>query len=211
MAGGIQQQAPLRLRRPAAGGRDWNKRSRSWTRNDCASSEAMHCARRWPAGCNRRILNRPIKQEEAVLAWAKAQQAAVETTPAEDAVVVGDQTGTVKPVECDRADFCAAMDAPASREVFAENSKERRTVSFMDTVTIYSIPPYAEIYGLHPREFVFDRKYSMIPAGCTLTCAGLSAVDKEGAEDYVEESDDDFDDDGPWEVEELFSLAQPLD
>lgn len=61
--------------------------------------------------------------------------------------------------------------------------------------TIYEITPYAEIYGaLHPREFVFDRDYSLVP--------GLSWTEMASAS-HVEETDDvdndtDDDEDGGW-------------
>jgi len=29
---------------------------------------------------------------------------------------------------------------------------------------VYEITPYSEIFGLHPREFVFDKFYCMLPA-----------------------------------------------
>jgi len=34
-----------------------------------------------------------------------------------------------------------------------------------DVQVVHEITPYSEIYGLHPREFVFGRNFSMIPSG----------------------------------------------
>uniref|UniRef100_A0A7S2FDT8 Uncharacterized protein n=1 Tax=Alexandrium andersonii TaxID=327968 RepID=A0A7S2FDT8_9DINO len=42
--------------------------------------------------------------------------------------------------------------------------RKSRHVRFdMDACTTHEIPPYAEIYGLHPREFVFGRGFHLIP------------------------------------------------
>merc|ERR1711920_455760 len=41
----------------------------------------------------------------------------------------------------------------------------RRRVRFdMGAVTVHEIPAYGEIYGAHPRTFVFDRHSSRVPA-----------------------------------------------
>lgn len=41
----------------------------------------------------------------------------------------------------------------------------RRRVQFNeDSCMVYEITPYAEIYGLHPREFVFGKDYCILPA-----------------------------------------------
>jgi len=29
---------------------------------------------------------------------------------------------------------------------------------------VHEITPYADLFGMHPREFVFDRFYNMVPA-----------------------------------------------
>lgn len=37
-------------------------------------------------------------------------------------------------------------------------------VSFdMEACTKHEITPYSELYGLHPREFVFDHSFHMVP------------------------------------------------
>jgi hypothetical protein len=43
------------------------------------------------------------------------------------------------------------------------SGKETRRVHFDDECIVYEVTPYAEIYGLHPREFVFNRDYSLSP------------------------------------------------
>merc|ERR1711920_923592 len=41
----------------------------------------------------------------------------------------------------------------------------RRCVRFdMDAITVHEIPAYGEIYGAHPRTFVFDRYACKVPA-----------------------------------------------
>jgi hypothetical protein len=41
----------------------------------------------------------------------------------------------------------------------------RRCVKFDDSMCeVYEITPYSEIYGIHPRDFVFDKFYFMLPA-----------------------------------------------
>merc|ERR1719343_158670 len=41
----------------------------------------------------------------------------------------------------------------------------RRRVRFdMDAITVHEIPAYSEIYGAHPRTFVFDRQSCRVPA-----------------------------------------------
>lgn len=42
----------------------------------------------------------------------------------------------------------------------------RRSVSFDETHNeVFEVIPYSEIYGLHPREFVFDRHLCVVPSG----------------------------------------------
>jgi len=33
----------------------------------------------------------------------------------------------------------------------------------MEACTAHEITPYSELYGLHPREFVFDHSFHMVP------------------------------------------------
>lgn len=56
---------------------------------------------------------------------------------------------------------------------------------------ILEVPAYGEIYGLHPREFVFDRDGSLLPAAGPHGFNSMASVlgDVEGNED--DESDDD--------------------
>lgn len=43
---------------------------------------------------------------------------------------------------------------------------KRHAVSFdLDSVVCYEVPAYSEVYGAHPRLFVFDKHGGMIPAG----------------------------------------------
>jgi len=111
-----------------------------------------------------------------------------------------------------RAVLARIMGLPSADILVAEiaaslASPERRRVSFdEDANTVHEITPYSEIYGLHPREFVFGRDFRVLPAlgGCCLAPAGVpprtpgrAATDED---DECGESSDSDDDEG--EVEE---------
>mmetsp|Transcript_73949 Transcript_73949/g.176003 ORF Transcript_73949/g.176003 Transcript_73949/m.176003 type:complete len:214 (-) Transcript_73949:99-740(-) len=75
-------------------------------------------------------------------------------------------------------------------------------VHFEETVMTYEVTPYSEIYGLHPREFDFDKNYAMVPAQGfgeyrqVLNgehCVDNSSSDDIGAMDSDDEDDDDWD------------------
>jgi len=71
----------------------------------------------------------------------------------------------------------------SSPDGLTESSKTRRRVRFNPAAcSVHEIVPYGEIYGLHPREFVFDRHSRMVPADRRWGCAGLSAADSESTE-----------------------------
>lgn len=76
----------------------------------------------------------------------------------------------------------------------------QRSVRFdLEATTVHEITPYAEIYGLHPREFVFDRHFFMVPAVGFVSLRGAAAAaaatgseeDEEGESEEEEESDED--------------------
>lgn len=218
MAGGVQQQTPSVVIQAAAATkqRNWSRRSQDWNDSACVIAPP-DCPRRWPAGGRRRIANRPLQRDGA--RPARAESMIPDKTLEEASVVdarVSEETDTVS-TECDDDDFCADADAPTSVDVVANNSKERKHVTFdTDAVTLHPIPPYAEIYGLHPREFNFDKRYFMIPTGCALTSIGLSAVDKDGADNDDDDAEEDSDSEDEaneiWEViEDVYRLAEPLD
>jgi len=52
-----------------------------------------------------------------------------------------------------------------SRQPLVTNRSTRRVCFDLEANTIHEITPYEELYGLHPREFVFGRNFCMIPAG----------------------------------------------
>jgi hypothetical protein len=59
---------------------------------------------------------------------------------------------------------CATPDEVVKKSVFQE-IKQRRSVRFhVPICEIHEVTPYSEVYGIHPREFVFDRFYFMQPA-----------------------------------------------
>eukprot|EP00927_Polykrikos_kofoidii_P057928 TRINITY_DN52172_c0_g1_i1.p1 TRINITY_DN52172_c0_g1~~TRINITY_DN52172_c0_g1_i1.p1 ORF type:complete len:326 (+),score=68.31 TRINITY_DN52172_c0_g1_i1:148-1125(+) len=56
-------------------------------------------------------------------------------------------------------------DVFASRNSEGDLSKQRRQVTFdVSAATVHEITPYQEVYGLHPREFVFGRNFCIMPA-----------------------------------------------
>mmetsp|Transcript_146923 Transcript_146923/g.471668 ORF Transcript_146923/g.471668 Transcript_146923/m.471668 type:complete len:225 (+) Transcript_146923:78-752(+) len=58
----------------------------------------------------------------------------------------------------DSADECAHEEPPMRRERCAVSFSEDRN-------TVHEIQPYAEVYGMHPRTFVFGRHYKKLPIG----------------------------------------------
>lgn len=87
---------------------------------------------------------------------------------------------------------CAAPDEVAEKCAYQEiNAK--KSVRFHDPICeIYEITPYSEIYGMHPREFVFDRFYFMQPADGA-TDVGAAWKRRNCMEEYDSESDSDDD------------------
>mmetsp|Transcript_71218 Transcript_71218/g.186728 ORF Transcript_71218/g.186728 Transcript_71218/m.186728 type:complete len:205 (+) Transcript_71218:83-697(+) len=86
----------------------------------------------------------------------------------------------------------------------AEMRKQRRVHFSEAQDTVIQVTPYCEVYGIHPRLFVFDRNYYMVPAGGQYGFVDLLAaaeVDKSlDVEDEATcESDGDDSDDGEWE------------
>jgi len=53
------------------------------------------------------------------------------------------------------------QEAPSVEEV----QRQRQSLVRFDfaATTIHEIVPYAEIFGIHPSDFVFDREYNMLP------------------------------------------------
>jgi hypothetical protein len=72
-----------------------------------------------------------------------------------------------------------------------EEPQGKACVKFHDPISkIYEITPCSEIYGMHPREFVFDKFYFMLPAdGVT----DIGAAWKR--RNFIEEEDSDGDSD----------------
>lgn len=95
--------------------------------------------------------------------------------------------------------------ALAAQETEAPRPATRR-VHFAkdDTPIVHEITPYSEIYGLHPREFVFGRHFRMIPAGGDfgfvdfLTACRRGRKGTAGGNRIDEDSDDSYD----WDSEE---------
>lgn len=79
----------------------------------------------------------------------------------------------------------------AEKPAFEANSPRNsgRSVRFdLGLNAVHAIVPYAEIYGLHPREFVFDRRFHMVPSADKHGFRGLGDSCDEDSED--EEGDD---------------------
>lgn len=56
----------------------------------------------------------------------------------------------------------------------------KRRVSFdIGAPSIHEVVPYSEIYGLHPRHFVFDRHSNLVPAGDPFGFTGLRTSDED--------------------------------
>jgi len=53
--------------------------------------------------------------------------------------------------------------------------------------TVHEVIPYSEIYGKHPREFVFDRHFSMVPAAGAYGFVGLADTNDGDEEEEDEE------------------------
>jgi len=80
----------------------------------------------------------------------------------------------------------------------------RRVHFCLDVATLHEITPYSEVYGLHPRDFVFDRDFYMVPAApggyvdflAAMQCDWPAEEDEEDQEwiEMLEGNDDDSDD-----------------
>jgi hypothetical protein len=57
----------------------------------------------------------------------------------------------------------------------------------LDAITIHEVVPYSEVYGLHPREFVFEKNFYMTPSGGTF---GFASLHESAQDDDASESDD---------------------
>ncbi|CAK0828929.1 unnamed protein product [Prorocentrum cordatum] len=66
----------------------------------------------------------------------------------------------------------------------------RRVQFDLERVVEHEVVPYCEVYGLHPREFVFDRRFNMVPAGDRFGFVGLPGGD-DSDEDQSSSDDDD--------------------
>merc|ERR1719272_2401327 len=67
----------------------------------------------------------------------------------------------------------------------------RKCVRFDDAaLSVYEVIPYAEIYGLHPRDFVFDASYCMLPA-VGFADIGATCNREEADDDYSESDEED--------------------
>mmetsp|Transcript_9775 Transcript_9775/g.18899 ORF Transcript_9775/g.18899 Transcript_9775/m.18899 type:complete len:237 (+) Transcript_9775:56-766(+) len=54
---------------------------------------------------------------------------------------------------------------------------QRRVTFDLDASTQHDVIPYSEVYGLHPRDFVFDRHFAFVPAEGPFGFVGLPTND----------------------------------
>jgi len=59
----------------------------------------------------------------------------------------------------------------------------------LSSSTVHEIIPYSEIYGKHPREFVFDRHSCMVPAVGPYGFVGFAGTSDEDEEEEAEEAE----------------------
>mmetsp|Transcript_6492 Transcript_6492/g.14975 ORF Transcript_6492/g.14975 Transcript_6492/m.14975 type:complete len:181 (-) Transcript_6492:41-583(-) len=84
--------------------------------------------------------------------------------------------------------------------------KNQRSVHFSaEPDEIIEVQPYAEVYGLHPSEFVFDKDYYMVPTGghhgFLDVLAAMETVKSLEVDENAPDYDSDTDDDEPWTYE----------
>lgn len=81
----------------------------------------------------------------------------------------------------------ASRGAPAAKllplPVFSKSRRRRRVRFDFHAVTVHEIPPYGDIYGAHPRTFVFDRYSRRLPAAPNGYVSLLSVGDRDGDEE----------------------------
>jgi len=84
-----------------------------------------------------------------------------------------------------------------SFQVDLAQTRARKGVRFDDAaITVHEIAPYAEIYGLHPRDFFFDKRYFLVPANGNEMVAGFRRESRD------EDHDSDLEDsDSEWCIE----------
>lgn len=155
MPGGSQEgRAPLACRgqprRAAERGRDGKmpRRSARWSRRRGRKDEPAHGS----AG-QREIEQPPGKAAQGVYEPCLAGGRGAEAT------------------DLLRATAAPTKDAPRGeraeqqRQQTPARPRKGLRVSFdLDAVAVHEVVPYAEIYSVHPRDFVFGRGYCMIPA-----------------------------------------------
>lgn len=93
-----------------------------------------------------------------------------------------------------REDLGRASTPPAPQ---TEQVKRRVRFDFGES-SVHEITPYAEIYGMHPRDFVFGKGFHMVPAFHHIPMDVLAA----GKETPTESDDSDFSDDSDLSDEE---------
>jgi len=162
----------------------------------------MACQGRGPAVCTRMDtckVDAERTKEEVSENDASVANVAVElATHADDDFILcdanDDSSGDVQHIVL----FVSEIDDDCDPVCTAICDTSRKSVRFdLAATSLHEIQPYAEIYGAHPRSFVFDRDSHMIPAGRNGFTSGAWADEK------IEERDTDDreleEEDGGWE------------
>lgn len=96
---------------------------------------------------------------------------------------------TVPAVHRGRHDLPSAGDAELSEVRLAPTPGKQRVWFNLGQNSVHEIPPYMEIYGRHPREFVFGRCSEMLPAGDRFGFVGLGDSIAEDEDCYAQEEE----------------------
>jgi hypothetical protein len=180
----------------------WSRGARRRTLRASRTRAAERACRTTGSGDPDSKERRPTTESAAAAVAPRALPDSSEATVAQDAkeelgkvhcVAIGGQHAESK------AEASITPEARASAE-----ARRPCRVHFSEAPdTLIEVTPYSEVYGIHPRLFVFDRKYYMVPSGGQFGFVDLLAaaeVEKTLEVDEAScESDGDDSDDGEWE------------
>mmetsp|Transcript_16822 Transcript_16822/g.37978 ORF Transcript_16822/g.37978 Transcript_16822/m.37978 type:complete len:241 (-) Transcript_16822:134-856(-) len=86
----------------------------------------------------------------------------------------------------------ALVSVPLAGEPLPQTPR-RRSVRFdLEAATTHEVVPYAEVYGVHPREFVFGRRFYMIPATCSNRPGAGVAASSEDSDSSDNDSEEEW-------------------
>jgi len=142
----------------------------------------------------------PVAEDVAVAAWRLPTPVRARGRPNahgadRDAGLAGAGTGTTEtaPVAPSNVDDEGAV---------SDLRKSRKVQFDLDACSVHEITPYSEVYGVHPRDFVFDKRFCMIPAVHYVPVDVLAANNWRWRSPALDEEDcdysDDSDEDSEW-------------